>query len=463
MCRVEPLARRDGGYNRVMLAALIALSVLVAALLIACGWLIARDRAAAVERLRLDASAAQLTAELNAARALADKLRQENADLLRQRDLIQQDLDNATANFDRALKQAREAFDATAARALQQATEQFLKLASANFEGRQIEASKQLEARQQAIDALLKPIREALDRHAAATAEVEKQREGAYHGLRQLVGTLVEDQKQLRSETANLVKALRRPDVRGRWGELQLRRVAELAGMIDRCDFTEQHSTRDGEGRRSRPDMVVHLPAGRDIVVDCKTPIDAYLAAIEAPSDEQREQELARFVRHVEDKIADLGSKSYQSQFDRSPDFVVMFIPGESFLQAALSRKPELLDSAFNRGVVLATPSTLIALLKAVAVGWREEQLAENAKKICDLGVELHSRLATLTKHLENLGNAVGKTVEHFNKFVGSYESQVMTQARRFKELGADSPKELPAEGALPLIESAPRPVKEFA
>lgn len=436
-----------------MLIALIIVSVLAAGLAAACAWLLAHQRAALVDRDRL-------VRDLDAARLTADKLTQESRDLLTQLERQRATADQMREQFDAAQKQAKDTFASLAGDVLRQAEDRFLKLANENFEGKQKDAVAQLEHRKAAIDELLKPIREALDKQSKAVTELESKREGAYQGLKQLMSTVVEDQKHLKSETGKLVQALRRPDVRGRWGEVQLRRVAELAGMIDRCDFTEQVSGVDSEGKGKRPDMIVHLPAGRDIVVDAKAPIDAYLAALDAGTDEQREQELTRYVRHVEEKVIDLAGKSYQSQFARSPDFVVLFIPGESFLQAALSRKPELMETAFNRGVVIATPSTLIALLKAVALGWREEQLAENARKISDLGVELHSRLAVISKHLDNLRTAVSKTVEHFNKLVGSYETQVMVQARRFKDLGADSSKELPAEGDLTPIETVPREVK---
>jgi len=453
-----------------MLALSITLGVVAVVLLVGCVWLFQ--------------SRSNLKQDLAEARTQNENLREENrafaADIGRANTTIAQ-LQEKVAGFDERVQQqaasfdqrladqkqaheqaqqkAREQFQALSAEALRKANEQFLKLAEERFSTKQKDAAQQLDQRKQAIDQMLKPIRESLDKQAEAVTRMEKERTGAYHGLKQLVGTMVEDQKNLRSETGNLVKALRRPDVRGRWGEMQLRRVAELAGMIDRCDFTEQLSGSDSEGRVRRPDMVVHLPAGRDIVVDAKAPIEAYLEAIEADDDDEREVQFARFVRHVEDKIGDLASKAYQNQFDRSPDFVVLFIPGESFMQAALQRKPELMETAFNRGVVLATPATLIALLKAVAAGWREEQVAESAKRVNELGVELHKRLGTLTRHMENLGKAVDKTVEHYNKFVGSYESQVMVQARRFQTLGADSNKELPAEGELKQIEHRPREV----
>lgn len=416
-----------------MLLALLSVSTLLLIAVITCVWLLAQRIHLAADHDRLEQDLARKDDEI-------ESLKRERTDLI---------------------NQLRDTFKSLAGDALQQSTEQFLKLARKTFEGEQKDATQQLEQRKAAIEAMIRPVRESLDKHAKAVTEIEKQREGAYHNLNQRLTSMLDDQRRLQSETSNLVKALRRPDVRGRWGEMQLRRVAELAGMIDRCDFTEQLTTVGTEGISIRPDMVVHLPAGRDIVVDSKTPIAAYLEAVEAETDDLREQHLGRFVRHVEEQIINLSSKGYQNQFKRSPDFVVMFIPGESFLQAALQRKPDLMEQAFNRNVVIATPSTLIGLLKAVAVGWREEQLADNARHISELGIELHSRISTLTEHLANVGKALDKAVEHYNKFVGSYETQVMVQARRFKELGADSPKELPVE--IKQVDLRPREIKEVA
>ena len=436
-----------------MLIAVIVLGLVSAVLLALCVWLYGGREAAGRDRDRLGH-------ELIDARGAVDRLTQESRDLLTQIERHRATAEQMRTQHESAQQQAREAFASLAGDVLKQAEDRFLKLANENFAGQKKDAAAQLEQRKQAVDELLKPIREALDKQAKAVTELENKREGAYHSLRQLMAGIAEDQRRLQGETGKLVQALRRPDVRGRWGELQLRRVAELAGMIDRCDFTEQVAGTDSEGRSKRPDMIVHLPAGRDIVVDAKAPIEAFLAALECATDEEREQQMTRFARHVDEKVMDLASKSYQSQFERSPDFVVLFIPGEGFLQAAVTRKPDLLETAFNRGVILATPSTLIALLKAVAVGWREEQLADNARKISELGIELHKRLAVLSAHLQNLGKAVDKTVEHFNKVVGSYETQVLVQARRFKDLGADSPRELPAEGEITPIDAAPREVK---
>jgi DNA recombination protein RmuC len=244
--------------------------------------------------------------------------------------------------------------------------------------------------------------------------------------------------------------------VRGRWGEIQLRRVAELAGMIENCDFTEQTSVRTSDGTL-RPDMIVNLPSNRTIVIDAKTPLDAFISAVESQDDGQRSEHFERHANQMESKVRELSAKQYSAQFSQSPDFVVLFIPGESFLQAAVQLRPRMIEDAMEKNVIIATPSTLIALLKAVAMGWREQRLAENAQKISELGRELHSRLGTAFSHVGNLGKAVGSTVSHFNKLVGSLETSVLPQARRFLELGADSPKELPAQ--LEPVETLPREV----
>jgi len=433
-----------------MLYLAIALGVALAGAVVACFVINERRRAAAAERGRLTVEAAERAAAFEALTAQAETLR---------RDVADRDQQIGSKNVEIAELRTKidgidEKFAKLAGDMLKQAREQLVEHNKQLSESQRKSAQQELDQRKQAIDALLKPIRESLDKHAKAVTDIEKDREGAYKGLRELMAGVVNDQKALRSETANLVKALRRPDVRGRWGEMQLRRVAELSGMIDRCDFTEQAAVTSA----LRPDMVVHLPAGREVVVDAKTPIDAYLSALEAPDDAQREEQFGRYVKHVRGKVDELSSKSYAAELGRSVDFVVLFIPGESFLQAAIQRDPELLERAFNRNVVIATPSTLIALLKAVAAGWREEQVAENAKHIADLGQELHKRIGTAIEHLGRLGNAVESTVKHYNALVGSVESSVMPQTRKFEELGAKSQKELPVE--VKVIETAPRELR---
>jgi len=463
--------RGPRAYNQAMLLEL-TLAVIVVLLLVAlaaCAVLL-KTRAAFARRLteaqtqnetlrddnrQLGTAIAVAERSLEAAQATqaqADKLRQENTDLIKQVERLAADreaLENLHKKLDDSLA-------GLATRSLNESNKQFLELAKKTFEGEKKDADASLKQRQAAIENLVKPIGEKLQQTTLAIGEIEKSRKEAYGGLRQQLTAMLTDQKQLRDETANLVKALRRPEVRGQWGEMQLRRVAELAGMVAHCDFTEQTSVNGGA---LRPDMVVTLPGDRQIVVDAKTPISAYIDAAESTQDADRDLNLSRHVKHIEDKVAELSSKRYQDHF-HTADFVVLFIPGESFLYAAASRKPELIENAMNRNVVIATPTTLVALLKVVALGWREEQLADNAKKIKDLGQELHKRVATLTQHLDNLGKAVGKTVEHYNKFVGSYETQVMVQTRKFQELGADSPKELPAEGQPPRIEIIPRELR---
>lgn len=378
---------------------------------------------------------------------------------------LETELTQERVHFEQRLEDLRKAeaklgdtFKALSGNVLKDAQEQFLALAKERLGGQHKDAQAQLDQRKAAIENLLKPIEKSLKQHGEAVTRIEKEREGSYHALRQQIASMQQAQGELRSETANLVKALRRPEVRGRWGEVQLRRVAELAGMIPHCDFDEQESV-DTADARQRPDMVVKLPAGRTIVVDAKTPISAFVEAIECDVEADRERALQSHLRQMKQKVTDLSSKGYQAQFDRSPDFVVLFIPGESFLQAAVEREPGLIEWAMNLGVVIATPSTLIALLKAVEMGWREQRIAESAQQVQDLGVELHERLATVVKHFATVGTHLDRAVEAYNKTSGSIESRLLVTARKFKELGADSKKELPGEGALPTVEVKPRRV----
>ncbi|HQW09760.1 MAG TPA: DNA recombination protein RmuC, partial [Steroidobacteraceae bacterium] len=263
-------------------------------------------------------------------------------------------------------------------------------------------------------------------------------------------------QAQLARETRNLVTALRRPEVRGRWGEITLRRVVELAGLTGHADFTEQAHVTTAEGSL-RPDLVVHMPDERDLVVDAKTPLDAYLEAVEADSDEARRAALVRHAQQVEARIRELAGKAYWSQFERSPEFAVLFLPGDQFLSAALTERPELIDNALKQSVVIATPSTLMALLKAVAYGWRQAKVAQNAAEIRDLGQELYRRLGNFSAHLARVGQRLGSAVESYNSAVGSLERQVMPQARRFTELGVT------ADAALPTLEPVERLAREPA
>ncbi|HTU59693.1 MAG TPA: DNA recombination protein RmuC, partial [Polyangiales bacterium] len=309
-----------------------------------------------------------------------------------------------------------------------------------------------LKERELAIAQLVEPLRAALERTEAQVQSLERDRRDAFASLRTQIETLNSGQVQLQRETRNLVTALRRPEVRGRWGELTLRRVVELAGMAEHCDFTEQLHL-FSEAGTLRPDLVVHMPDARDLVVDAKTPLDAYLEALDAATEEARQLALRRHAQQVEGRVRELASKNYWAQFERSPEFAVLFLPGDQFLSAALSERPELLDNALKQGVIIATPSTLMALLKAVAYGWRQSQVAENAALIRELGQELYKRLSTFSSHLGRVGQRLGAAVEAYNATVGSLERQVLPQARRFPELGVT------ADAPLPTIE----PIEELA
>jgi DNA recombination protein RmuC len=337
----------------------------------------------------------------------------------------------------------RAAFDSLAGETLRTNSELFLRLARESLGRDQAIAQGALREREAAIAQLVEPLRAALERSEQQVQALERERREAFATLRTQIETLSGSQVQLQRETRNLVTALRRPEVRGRWGELTLRRLVELAGLAEHCDFTEQLQV-VGEAGALRPDLVVHMPDARDLVIDAKTPLDAYLAALEAPTEEERSQGLRRHAQQVEARMRDLAAKSYWSQFERSPEFAVLFLPGDQFLSAALAERPGLIDSALGQSVIIATPSTLIALLKTVAYGWRQAAVAHNARQIRDLGQELYRRLGHFTTHLGRMGQRLAQAVESYNAAVGSLERQVLPQARRFPELGVTSDAPLP-------------------
>jgi len=344
--------------------------------------------------------------------------------------------------FEAANAQLTRAFTELANQSLKANSETFLQLAEQNLSTQQEKAKSELSEREKAVENLVKPIRDALEASQKQIAELEKSRSEAYGSIRTQLEEMQTSQKSLKQETQNLVNALRRPEVRGRWGEITLRRLVELAGMVEHCDFQEQvHSV--GEGQIIRPDMVVRMPDRRELVVDVKTPLDAYLEAVEAENDTQRKLGLERHAKNVHAHIRMLASKAYWDQFDESPEFVILFIPGDQFLSAALNEKPDLIEYALSKQIILATPTSLVALLKAVAYGWRQLSLADNAREIRALAEDLYGRLASFVSHMNRMGRQLASSVETYNKAVGSLERSVLPGARKFVELGVHEKKKI--------------------
>jgi DNA recombination protein RmuC len=437
--------------------------------------------AARARTLRAEAQAAERTAQiaalearaaeerragearLAAERAQLETLRSQLVALERERAALEADLahtERAAAEklalLDDAEKKLREAFASLGAEALRANSQSFLELARAALAEVHQAASADLALRQQAIDALVKPVAETLAKVDAQLRAVEATRQGHYAEIKQHIELVAQSHRTLQSETQNLVRALRAPAVRGRWGELQLRRVVELAGMVEHCDFEEQPST-DAEGGRLRPDLVIHLPGGKRVVVDSKTPLDAYLDAAATHDPAAREEALRRHAAQVRAHMAALGGKQYWAQFQPAPDFVVMFLPGETFFAAALEQDPQLIERGIEHKVIVASPTTLIALLRAVAYGWRQEQAERNAEEISRLGRELHERVATLLEHFVTLGKRLDGAVDAYNEMLGSLESRLLVSARRLKKLGAGGDDELERPNLIETVRRAPR------
>jgi DNA recombination protein RmuC len=404
-----------------------------------------RDMRIAELEARADELRRQLgekSSELDGVRREIAAERSQRADSDARLDEARKSLDEQRRVFDEARVNLKETFEALSHQALSTSNSEFLKL-----------AEERLGRRQQEIDASLTPLRSALERYEGEIRGLEQARDQAYGSLRTEVERLARLSERLQGETGNLVNALRSPQVRGRWGEVTLHRVVELAGMTEHCDYVEQ-VTIESEGGRLRPDMVVNLPGGRAIVVDAKVPLAAYLEATGTASDDERRDAMARHARQVRDHMTALAAKAYWEQFTTAPELVVMFIPGESFVGAAAQADPALIEDGMNRKVVVATPTTLVALLRAIAYGWRQEQVATNAEGIRKLGSELYDRLRTLAGHFDSVGGALGRAVNAYNAFVGSMETRVLPSARRFRDLGAATGEEI---APLAAVEQAPR------
>ena len=391
----------------------------------------------------------------NHARKAHNKLESSSQQLSMQLHLEKERYLEKIETIEESRKQLEHSFTVLSQQALKLNNENFLTLANEKLSQFQIQAEANLDKKEKSIETLLQPIQSALKSTEAQIQSIEKDRKESFGSLSQHLKIMNESQADLRFETQNLVQALRRPEVRGQWGELTLKRIVELAGMVDHCDFYEQPQSEDKDSRM-RPDMIVRMPDQRELIIDAKTPLDAYLNATQAADTEIQNQSLIRHARNVRERMRELASKSYWSQFKNSPDFVVLFIPGEQFLSAALEKDPKLLEDALKNKVILATPTSIIALLRAVAFGWRQIAVAENAEKIRELGEDLYHRLATFAEHLQKLGKHLDASVDQFNKATGSLDRQVLNSARKFTELGIEKKKTIPE---LKVVENNSKPL----
>lgn len=429
----------------------------------------ARERVNAEEKVRqLDAAraaeasaAAELRKQLAALKTEIDQVRDQLQEERAARAAAQAALEKTQENLseqrkliEEAKTRLTEAFQALASQALRDTNQEFLKLAGENFQVLQQKAAGDLAQRQTAIAGLVDPLKISLNKFQEQISQVESSRQKAYGELTAQVQQLTESSQLLRQETGSLVTSLRQPQIKGKWGELLLRRAVELAGMAPHCDFTEQPSAETEEGRRQRPDMVVHLPGERQIVVDAKVPLHAFLKALGCRNQEEYHAAMAEHAQLVRTHMSELGSRRYWQQFSPSPEFVVLFLPAESYFSAALEKDHELIEDAMDKGVVLASPTTLLALLKAVAYGWNQQKTADDAQRIAEMGKDLHERVLTFLSHLNEVGAGLERANKAFNKVVASAEARLLPGARRFKDLAAPSGEEFPT---IEPVETAPR------
>ena len=437
-----------------------------------CVWLVFRarvkheyERAKSESAAQLATLSERLAGKEHELKRLQEAFDKELADLRfarEQSSLLKADLEGERRaaqerkeSFKEAAEELSEKFKALSRDALKDNNQSFLELARATLEKFQETAKGDLDSRQKAIDQLVKPLKESLDKVDGKIGDMEKTRAGAYSELREQVKTLATSQLHLQAETGNLVKALRAPHVRGRWGEIQLRRVVELAGMLQYCDFVEQETVAT-EDVRIRPDLIVRLPGNRTIVVDSKVPFDAFYESISTTDETIRIAKLKEQARLVRTHITALSRKSYWETVQPTPEFVLLFLPGETFYSAALEHDPKLIEDGITEKVIIATPTTLIALLKAVSFGWRQEQMAENAQEVSSLAKTLYDRLRVFTNHFADIGNGLDRALDSYNKGVASLEARVLVTARKFKERGAIAGEEIET---LEPIDKAARPL----